>query len=297
VFKTASPYSAFISYRRSGGDVLARLICDRLEQSGIKCFLDVEDLRNRFFDDSLLARIESTPNFLAVLTPGSLERCADPNDWFRREIAYAIQRGTNVVPILFGDFEFPPVESLPPELADLPRFNGVRYSHDYAEAFVSRLLKLLVKDAPRKDVRPEPTARNVSRRHGWRRSLFAIMILAGMTAAIGLLRPWNRDSSDTTVFPVPEQWPRAIQVLSQISDASELGRAFNDFRAANPPRIESLSERSPGAYLAILHSSRVDGYFFYDGKKYVDVRSRQASRELPDSLKKHTQVWMRVAPG
>jgi len=131
---------AFLSYRRETGADTARLIRAELLSHGHKTFLDVDDLGSNHFDESLLRRIEEAEHFILVLSPGALDRCGNEGDWLRREIAHAISTQKNIVPVLKEGFHFPPKESLPPDLADLPRYNCVEYSHVYFQATMGRLL-------------------------------------------------------------------------------------------------------------------------------------------------------------
>lgn len=131
---------AFLSYRRESGAETARLIRAELLARGLKTFLDVDDLGAHHFDESLLRRVEEATHFILVLSPGALDRCVNDGDWLRREISHAISTARNVVPVLKEGFRFPPRESLPAELADLPRYNCVEYSHIYFDATMGRLL-------------------------------------------------------------------------------------------------------------------------------------------------------------
>ena len=133
----------FLSYRREGGAETARLLRKELERHGVPCFLDVDDLGASHFDDRLLGEIERRPNFVVILSPGCLDRCADESDWLRREISFAIAKQKNVVPILKQEFDFPAREALPEDLSDLPRYNCVVYSHSYFSAAMERLLGFL----------------------------------------------------------------------------------------------------------------------------------------------------------
>lgn len=129
----------FISYRRDRGSSLARIIQTELERRGFTCFLDVDDLGAEHFDDRLLREIELAPNTVVVLTPGSLDRCHDPDDWLRREVVHALKTGRNVVPFLADGFHFPTERELPDGLKDLNRLNGVVYSHQYFSASFDKL--------------------------------------------------------------------------------------------------------------------------------------------------------------
>ena len=131
---------AFLSYRRESGAETARLIRAELMARGLKSFLDVDDLGAHHFDESLLRRIEEAAHFILVLSPGALDRCVNEGDWLRREISHAIATSRNVVPVLKEGFRFPARDDLPAELADLPRYNCVEYSHIYFEATMGRLL-------------------------------------------------------------------------------------------------------------------------------------------------------------
>jgi hypothetical protein len=134
---------AFISYRREGGSETARAIREGLLRHGIHTFLDVDDLRSHHFDERLLKEIEKAPSFIVILTPGCLDKCSRERDWLRLEIAHAIKEKKNIVPILKNSFNFPPPESLPPDIADLPRHNAVPYVHEYFEASIQKLMEFL----------------------------------------------------------------------------------------------------------------------------------------------------------
>lgn len=134
---------AFISYRREHGSEVARIVERELARRGIACFLDVKDLKAEHFDERLLKEIEQAPNFILVLAPNSLDRCADEGDWLRREIAHAIKLRKHIIPILLKHFQFPPTESLPKEIRGIERHNGVSYSHEYFEATFDKLQRFL----------------------------------------------------------------------------------------------------------------------------------------------------------
>src|SRR5438552_582602 len=94
----------FLSYRRNGGSELARNIRDALQKRRFDVFMDVEDLRGGPFNRALYEQIDAATDVVVALTPGSLERCFDnPNDWLRLELAHALKRSKNVVPVLGRD--------------------------------------------------------------------------------------------------------------------------------------------------------------------------------------------------
>ncbi len=134
-----SEYDVFVSYRRDGGSELARFIKRELEQDHFSVFLDVDELQTGRFDTKLLDTIARCPNYLVILTPESLERCRDENDWLRREIEAAIQAGATIIPITTVDFVFPAETEVPESIKELLHLNAVDYAHNYAEASLSRI--------------------------------------------------------------------------------------------------------------------------------------------------------------
>ncbi|MFW2334988.1 toll/interleukin-1 receptor domain-containing protein, partial [Ilumatobacter sp.] len=96
----------FISYRRDPGYPWARLIWENLGDKGVDAFLDLESMRAAGrFDDRLLNQIASRPYFIAILTARTLDRCAGPDDWMRREIEHAIDTNRIIVPTFIAPFE------------------------------------------------------------------------------------------------------------------------------------------------------------------------------------------------
>lgn len=130
-------YDIFISYRRDGGEVTARILRDSLTQRGYKVFFDVESLRSGAFNTKLYSVIDECKDFVLVLSPKALDRCADSDDWVRREVEYALEKKKNVIPILLRNFEFP--AALPDSLKELPYRNGLAANLEYYDAFLNKL--------------------------------------------------------------------------------------------------------------------------------------------------------------
>jgi hypothetical protein len=136
-------HDAFISYRRNEGGSIARLLKEALEKRGKSVFLDVDDLGSGHFNEALLKYIENAPNFIVVLTPGSLDRCRHPDDWLRREITHAIETGRNIIPVMIESFVFPPPDELADEIRPIVTHNAVPYSHAYFSAAIDKLVGYL----------------------------------------------------------------------------------------------------------------------------------------------------------
>ncbi len=82
--------TVFISYRRNVASFIARAIFLELRANGYDVFMDVESIDSGAFDTIILRQIEARAHFVLILTPGTLERCAEPGDWLRREIEHAM---------------------------------------------------------------------------------------------------------------------------------------------------------------------------------------------------------------
>ena len=138
-------YDAFISYRRDNGFYLARLVRDQLETRGISAFLDLEELRSGKFNQKLYETIQNSKNFILILPKGALDRCVNEDDWVRKEIFYAIEAGSNIIPVLGEDFEWPRelYDKLPDEIKSLESFSGVKTSKDYLYAMIDRLISFM----------------------------------------------------------------------------------------------------------------------------------------------------------
>ena len=121
----------FISYRRDGGSDKARIFSEYLEGQGFKVFLDVDSLTVGHFNSQLLDQIERRASFLLVCSPGCLDRCADPGDWIRTEVAHAIKLGKTIVPVVMPGFEWPSPEQLPQEIRELQSHNAFSYNFEH----------------------------------------------------------------------------------------------------------------------------------------------------------------------
>lgn len=134
-------YSIFISYRRDGGESLACLLCEKLKQMSFSVFYDVESLRSGKFNEKIFQVIENCTDVLLVLPPNGLSRCNESEDWVRMEIAYAIQKQKNIIPIMMRNFEWP--RELPAEITELRNFNGVSANMEYFDASFHKIISML----------------------------------------------------------------------------------------------------------------------------------------------------------
>ena len=133
----------FISYRRDGGDIYAKAICDALKVRGYSVFYDFDSLQGGYFDSRIITAIEECNDFVLVLPQGSLDRCQNDDDWVRLEIRHALECGKNIIPVMLPGFSFP--KNLPDDISAISRLNGIDFVMGYFDlavipTIVSRLI-------------------------------------------------------------------------------------------------------------------------------------------------------------
>ena len=110
-------YEIFISYRRNGGDLLAKLLYETLRNRKYSVFFDHESLSSGVFGEKILATIKNARDVIVVLTRECLSRCKSENDWMYKEIRQAIQAQKNITLVFSEDFVMPS----PQEMAQYPQ--------------------------------------------------------------------------------------------------------------------------------------------------------------------------------
>lgn len=78
------------------------------------------------------------------MTPGSLERCINPDDWVRKELLHAISHNRNIIPIFKKGFTFPPKEKIPDDIRDVPRYQSIEYVNEFHKPVIDRLISYLI---------------------------------------------------------------------------------------------------------------------------------------------------------
>lgn len=132
--------SVFISYRRSVSRYIARAVFQDLTRHGFDTFMDIESIDSGAFDAIILQQIAARYHFLVILSPGTLERFSDPDDWLRREIEYAIELNKNIVPLLIDEFSFAGADKyLTGKLSVLLKYNALNMPHEYFDQAMERL--------------------------------------------------------------------------------------------------------------------------------------------------------------
>ena len=98
-FERGKNFDIFISYRRSDGDKVARILDLAFKNAGCRCFLDYNSIEGGLFEQKIKVAIEDAPVFVMVMTPEYFLRCNQKGDWVRKEIELALANEKIIVPI------------------------------------------------------------------------------------------------------------------------------------------------------------------------------------------------------
>ena len=153
----------FISYRRDVGGILAMALYQQLTAKGVNAFYDIESIRAGQFDSIILNQVAARPYFVLVLTPGTLERCGEPDDWLRREIEQALTTGRVIVPVFTPSFNFADLERfLPTEVGrEVGRFAGQELPQKFFMVAVERLVEEFLLPIPLENALAPPATQPV----------------------------------------------------------------------------------------------------------------------------------------
>ncbi|MHA1280737.1 MAG: toll/interleukin-1 receptor domain-containing protein [Candidatus Helarchaeota archaeon] len=137
--------TVFICYRRSNVP-WALAISQNLTHIGYDVFFDFSSIKSGDFEQIITENIRGRAHFIIILTPSALERCNEPNDWFRREIEIALDCKRNIVPVLLEGFDFGAQETinyLTGELENIGNYNGMTLYAEYFKAGMEKLNQFL----------------------------------------------------------------------------------------------------------------------------------------------------------
>ncbi len=138
-------YDIFISYRRKGaGAGVAGELQAKFENLGYKVFLDVDEIGSGQFPEQIERAISECKDFILVLSPGTLDRCVEEEDWVRREILQAQNQNKNIIGVGLPGFFMPEAESLPGPLKPMTTIQVFSWTHEYRTASFAKIAENLV---------------------------------------------------------------------------------------------------------------------------------------------------------
>ncbi len=139
-------FQIFISYRRDGGNVYARLIYEVLKQRGYKVFLDQKSLSNGKYENYILETIDNCKAVIVVLSKNCFARCENQNDLFHKEFERAINKNKNVIPVFLNGFEKPENLNEDPSFEAIDKLlknNGVNFNFEFFDATIDKIEEFL----------------------------------------------------------------------------------------------------------------------------------------------------------
>mgnify|MGYP004457989713 CR=1 FL=1 len=211
-------YDIFISYRREGGYDTAKHLSDLLMRDGYKVSFDIDTLRSGNFDTQLYSHIDMCRDFILIVDEHAFDRTIKgkiprEKDWVRCELAYALEKGKNIIPILLsGIKEFP--DGLPDDISGVVLKNGPEYNRYYFDEFYRTLKKRFLHD----------------KRAIWKKILVTIVtgciVCSTTLVIINLFNDYNFEETDHTIAKVEENSTRKSSDKVKTSTTSGNNKEF-----------------------------------------------------------------------
>lgn len=90
--------------------------------------------------------IEKSSSFILILSKGALDRCANKNDWLKREIMHALDKNKKIIPIILDGFEYPTTDLLnllPEQMRVLPKLQAIQYNYLDRDSTIHTILQFM----------------------------------------------------------------------------------------------------------------------------------------------------------
>ena len=140
---SSTNFDIFISYKRKSLPTANNLYY-RLTTRGYSTFFDLEEMGRDNFNVQLLNYIENAKDVFVIIEEGSFDACKSndwENDWFCHEIAFALEKKKNIIPILLNGYKMPSVDSFPNKLKELSLKNAPEFNISFFEAYLDKLVE------------------------------------------------------------------------------------------------------------------------------------------------------------
>ena len=223
-------YDVFISYRRDGGEGIARSLYDRLTGRGYSVAYDREALSAGRFDGQLLRAMSNCKDVIVILNNGVELSKLPPDNMFMQEITFALKTERNVIPLMMDRFKFP--AELPPDISGLAMRNGIGADMEYFDSAVGKLCRFL-KAKPK----------------GWLRRKFLWLSLACILAAAAFgVYAWTTPG----VIPCPMTVQDKYHFSKFIGDLVQRGTIYQELMSAKKNLLRDSGSGDVGAYGAAV---------------------------------------------
>ena len=216
-------YDIFISYRRKGaGAGVAGELQAKLENLGYKVFLDVDEIGSGQFPEQIERAISECKDFILVLSPGTLDRCVEEEDWVRREILHAQNQNKNIIGVGLPGFIMPEAESLPDPLKPMTTIQVFSWTHEYRTASFEKIAENLVSTQVKK-----------KKTHRLRLYLLSALLVAVVAVVVAAVTKKPSDSVEKVVETAQPQVDYQSSFDKHVEKALELTEdlpSSTDFR-------------------------------------------------------------------
>jgi hypothetical protein len=178
--------NVFVNYRRQADSGIAGRIYDSLNRAlpGVSIFMDVDKLNpGDDFEDALEKTLTSCVVLLAIIGPqwaimvdqSGQRRLDNANDFVRKELRAALDKGVRVIPVLIGGAQMPDASALPADLKALAKHQAMEIRHERFRADVDALAQAIAATTPG------------ARGRRWRTAAIAAAAVLVIVAAAGSL--------------------------------------------------------------------------------------------------------------
>jgi len=149
----------FLSYRREDSRADAGRLYDGLSArfGADAVFMDIDDIvAGENFAEKLKETLSGCGTLLVVIGPrwhdvvdgSGQRRLWSPNDYVRLEVASALERGIELIPVLVGGAHMPARADLPPNIADLALHQAISIADDRFHDDLDRLARVIARAHP-----------------------------------------------------------------------------------------------------------------------------------------------------
>lgn len=136
-------FDIFISYKRKSLPTANNLYY-RLTTRGYSTFFDLEEMGRNNFNVQLLNYIENAKDVFVIIEEGSLDACKKEDwekDWFCHEIAFALEKKKNIIPILLNGYMMPSEDYFPDKLKEFSFKHAPEFNFSFFEAYLDKLIE------------------------------------------------------------------------------------------------------------------------------------------------------------
>ena len=244
----------FINYRRDDSIGMAGRLHDRLAQTfgRDKLFMDVDHIPagvdfvahlNSQLAGCDVVLVVIGPNWLGVKDESGGRRLDNPDDFVAIEIAAALARDIQVIPVLVDGARMPKASELPDSLKPLARRQAVEIRHAHfghdAEALVARMREALGDEVA-------GIGRLLFKPRSWRRTATAVSAVAGLLLVGWLGFSWISPPPPISIGPLVDQ--REATPPPQVGAGGGTGQAQAEAEAKR--KIEETEQQRLAALRA-----------------------------------------------